>query len=266
MDLDKALETAKKAAVKAGVKILKYYSKPVKIAEKTEGDYVSPLTEADLKANKIIVKALGKFKIPVLTEEGKDDKQRLISEYVWIVDPLDGTKEFIKKNDEFTVNIALVRNGRPVLGVIYVPVKKDLYYAVEGKGTVLENKSGSAISVSEREQYKELVLVKSRSHASEHLTRIIEQVDFADILTSGSSVKGCMVAKGIADVYIRLGPINEWDICAMDIIVFEAGGKMTDLAGQIISYNKQTTLITSGFMVSNNTVHSKLLDSVRSAL
>ena len=261
MYLERQLKQIKTIAILSGKAIIDIYNSSNYSTQKKSDN--SPLTEADLASNKIIVEEIKKYfpEHGILSEEIKDNKERLEKESVWIIDPLDGTKEFISRNGEFTVNIALVYKGRPVLGVIYVPVKQELYYAIKGEGAFFE-KNGKKQRINVSDKTKKLNLVKSRSHASEKLQKIIDKNDFGDIKTAGSSLKGCLVAKAEADVYYRLGPINEWDICAMDIIVNEAGGKMTDLKGSKILYNKKDTLI-RGFLVSNNKIHDKLLQKVK---
>jgi len=255
------LEVAKQAAIAAGKKILEFYKQDMQITEKVEGSYVSHLTEADTAANKIITEALkANFSHPILSEEDKNDRNRLMKGVVWIVDPLDGTKEFINQRDEFTVNIALVYQGEPHIGVIYVPVTGDLYYAVKNQGAYLNEQK---ISVSERKEIPEMTLVVSRSHAAKGISDVSQKIGFKDMKISGSSLKGCLVAKGSADCYIRLGPVNEWDICAMDIIVKEAGGKMTDVLGRNLTYNKADTLVDTGFVVSNAYAHPEILASIK---
>jgi len=234
MTYKKELEIAKHLAVISGKKIMDIYNTEFSVDKKADE---SPLTMADLISNESIVGTLKK-EFPetyILSEEEKDDKKRLDKEFVWIIDPLDGTKEFIKKNGEFTVNIALVRNGSPVLGVIYAPVLDELYYASKNAGAFFE-KSGKRkkITVSKNRLYEDMTLVVSRSHLSEKMTLIIEKIKFKEIKQKGSSLKGCLVSCGEADVYFRLGPINEWDICAMTCLVSEAGGIITDLKGNEI--------------------------------
>ncbi len=244
------IETIQKLARDAGKAILAYYDKP----ETTYKDDSSPLTRADTEANQIITSFLRKH-FPdhgILTEEEKDTVDRLHKEYVWIIDPLDGTKEFIKKNGEFTVNIALTKNGVPVLGVIYSPALDIMYHAKKGNGAFC---NGKQIHVSEKKDA--LVLAKSRSHADDRLKLLpIEKT-----ITSGSSLKGCLVAEGKADCYVRFGPVNEWDICAMHCIIAEAGGTMTTLKREQLRYNQKQTLI-NGFVVTNSscdtTIHNAL--------
>ncbi len=267
MNLGKELKTAKELAVRAGIEIMKIYESDFEISEKVDDNsHKSPLTEADLRANEIIVNGLRSSfpKYSILTEEERDSRERLSNDIVWIIDPLDGTKEFIKRNGEFTVNIGLVNKGRPVLGVIYVPVTEEMYFASQGMGAfMVKDGKTERIAVSHKDSTEKMVLVKSRSHANERLQGIIDRLKFAEVKTSGSSVKGCLVARGYADVYIRLGPQSEWDICAMNAIIDEAGGKMTGLDGKTLKYNKENILIETGFLVSNNRIHEKLLELIR---
>ncbi len=259
----KELEVAKELAVNSGKKIMGIYgSKEFSTRMKSDN---SPLTEADVEANRIIVSGLRK-EFPedaILTEEEKDDKSRIGKDRVWVVDPLDGTKEFIARNGEFTVNIALVENRKAVLGVVFVPARNEMYFASKGNGAFFEkNGKMEKIAVSDRAEFGEMVLVKSRSHASEKLMSIIEEAGFKEIKTAGSSLKGCLVAKGKADVYIRLGPVNEWDICAMSSIISESGGKITNLKGETLKFNSENTLI-KGFIASNGRAHEKLIEMVK---
>jgi len=262
MDFEKEFFIAKSLARRAGSEIMKIYESEFKITEKEdENAHRSPLTEADLLANEIIVTGLRRNfpEYSILTEEEKDNKERLNNKYVWIIDPIDGTKEFISRNGEFTVNIALVHQNRPILGVIYAPALDQAFYAAKDQGACISNGNERPIKVSSRSMLNRMILVKSRSHASGKLLELIEKNIFARTRTSGSSLKGCLVAKGDSDVYYRLGPVNEWDICAMHAIINAAGGKMTDLDGKEIKYNKEDVKI-NGFLVSNNTIHKELIE------
>jgi 3'(2'), 5'-bisphosphate nucleotidase len=255
MDLDRALNVAKDAAIRAGDRILQYYGEVT--VEMKDDD--SPVTQADLAGNNVIMTTL-RAEFPdcaFLTEEEADDGSRLGAEYVWIIDPLDGTKEFIRQNGEFTVNIALVHDGRPVLGVIYLPAKENLYWAANGDGAWL---NGKDIVVSDHAVYEHMVLTHSRSHASDIEKELAEE--FRSVRPAGSSLKGCLVASGAADVYLRTGPTNEWDVCAMDCIIHEAGGTMTLLDGTRRVYNQEDTLL-DGFLASNGAKHDELLERVR---
>jgi 3'(2'), 5'-bisphosphate nucleotidase len=213
----------------------------------------SPLTLADRKSHEVIVQNLEDIfpHIPLLSEEGKDipfEIRKYWSEF-WLVDPLDGTKEFIKRNGEFTVNIALIEEGYPVLGVIYAPVLNTYYFALKGKGTYKIFKGREfRLELSERKM-KNLVAVRSRSHASPEEEEIFEKYHVTKFTSVGSSLKFCMVAEGTADLYYRHGPTMEWDTGAGQAIIENAGFQMTNLkTGNRFSYNKES-LLNPGFLV-----------------
>ena len=219
----------------------------------------SPLTLADKNCNKVIENHLKGTNIPFLSEEGADISynSRKDWEYFWLVDPLDGTKEFIKRNGEFTVNIALIHNGNPILGVIYVPVKQDLYFAMQDKGSfkavrknpVLEIRSlidsSQKLPVKyERENY---VIVGSRSHMSKETETFFQEMKIKygniDVLSVGSSLKLCMVAEGKADAYPRYAPTMEWDTGAGHAIAKFAGFSVKQFnSDEDVVYNKKDLL------------------------
>ena len=224
------LNIAKEAAKKAGDKILQIYGKEFSVSYKEDK---SPLTIADQKANDIIESYLLKTNIPILSEEGKltEYKDRKNWKLLWIVDPLDGTKEFVKRNGEFTVNIALVKNGKPILGVIFVPVKGWLYYG---------SSNGSFREINEKKvklpldkKATNFKVVGSRSHQSpetkEYFEDIKKRKKNVEIVSMGSSLKICLVAEGSADVYPRFAPTMEWDTAAGHAIAKYAGKKLIDL-------------------------------------
>ncbi len=263
-DLQEILEKVVELALDAGKEIMDIYtsSKKVDVEMKVDSDGVSsPLTQADLRANTIIVNGLQKLfpEHGILTEESYDTKERLSKNFVWIIDPLDGTKEFVRRNDEFTVNIALSFTGEPILGVIYVPAKETLYYAVKGEGAFRKkNETVKKITVSSHTALSEMAILKSRSHAKPLFTQFITNHPFGFVKECGSSLKGCLVADSVADVYCRFGHTCEWDICAMHIILEEAGGALTTLEGEKITYNNENTL-KYGFIASNGRIHEKLV-------
>lgn len=267
MELMQELAVAKRLAIDAGEKILEIYEKEnIEVEQKDEDGHISPLTEADTEANEIIVNGLHEAfpDYGILTEEKSSVADRAGKTKVFIVDPLDGTKEFIKKNGEFTVNIGMCIDQQIVMGVIYVPVRDELYYAVLGQGAyaVVNGKTGK-LKVTSSNMPELMRCVVSRSHPSGKLQRLLSEITFKETVPSGSSLKGCLVAIGEADVYPRLGPQNEWDFAAMNMIVTEAGGKMTDLSGKEILYNKATTLI-DGYLVTNGTtIHDTILEKVK---
>lgn len=248
------LENMKKLSIDAGKEILKLYKKEVQIEYKKDK---SPVTEADKKADDIIVRGLKDEypDIPVLSEESVDDPSRLGARYCFVVDPLDGTKEFINRNNEFTVNIALTEWGRPVLGVIYVPAYDELYYAAESLGTYsLVNGREERLFVSQRTE--DIRLAKSRSHHTPELEKLIAANHIKNIIVAGSAYKGCLLARGDVEVYYRFGRTMEWDTAAMDIIVTEAGGFFSGMDGKDFIYNKQNPENPTGFYALNKKENS----------
>lgn len=233
-------------AKNAGDAIMEIYAKDFTIEFK---DDKSPLTEADTKANEIIVKGLENLavKLPILSEEGKaiayDERKGW--EYFWMVDPLDGTKEFVKKNDEFTVNIALIYQNTPVLGVVYAPALGDMYYAKQGSGAF---KNSISLPIhSNKTPERSLTVVASKSHLSEETEVFIDMLkaDTKELtfVSKGSSLKLCMVAEGSADIYPRLAPTMEWDTAAADAIVREAGKMSYQYENNnSMKYNKENLL------------------------
>lgn len=210
-------------AQKAGEAILEYYQEEVDVMKKDDD---SPLTKADLAAHHVIVDALKKLDpgTPVISEESgiPDYEQRKDWTKFWIVDPLDGTKEFIKKNGEFTVNIALIDKGEPVLGVVYVPDKKTIYYASKKNGSYKQvgvDEPQRIFSSSSRKD-DGLTVVQSRSHGSDKLVEELQQrgLNVQKTIPAGSSIKFCLVAEGAADIYPRMGPTMEWDVAAGDCV------------------------------------------------
>jgi len=243
--LDKInIEDVKKIALKAGYDIMKIYKKDFSIEYKDDN---SPLTQADLKANEIICNSLEKLypNIPIISEENKQIEYEIRRnwQYYWCIDPIDGTKEFIKKNDEFTVNIALVHKNTPVLGVVYAPALNEIYYAKQNEGAY---KNGEKLPLKVNNTPKEkLLVVASKSHLSLETQEFINSLDSRVIeqVSKGSSLKLCMVAEGIADMYPRLAPTMEWDTAAADAIVRESGKMSYQFTcDKPIVYNKKNLL------------------------
>lgn len=261
------------AAVLAGKEILEVYDTKFNVEYK---DDKSPLTLADKKASEKIIEELERFKIPVLSEEGFHDnfETRKTWDKLWIVDPLDGTKEFVKRNGEFTVNIALVEANVPSIGVIYSPVFKELYFAAKGMGafkiykddfahlidniqtSTLENLLEVAKKLPVDTNRKNYVVVASRSHMSTETHAHIENLKLkhkeVDIVTTGSSIKMCWVAEGVADEYPRFGPTMEWDTAAGQAILQEAGASLIDfISRQSMTYNREN-LLNNWFIAKRN--------------
>jgi len=217
------LEDIKKIAIEAGKAIMQIYAKDFQIDYK---DDKSPLTEADTKSNEIICEALEILypNIPILSEENKEVvyEDRKDWEYYWCIDPIDGTKEFIKKNDEFTVNIALIHKNTPVLGVVYASAIDKMYIAKKDEGAYLNDKK-----LPLEKEDDDFTVVASKSHLSNETQKFIDDLKnkYSSLTTSskGSSLKLCMVADGSADIYPRIAPTMEWDTAAAHAIVLESG-------------------------------------------
>jgi 3'(2'), 5'-bisphosphate nucleotidase len=213
-------------AKQAGKSIMQIYQKDFSVDFKEDQ---SPLTEADLASHHLICDELSKFypDIPILSEESADSF-KLADENAcfWCVDPLDGTKEFIKKNDEFTVNIALIQNQQPILGVIGVPAKNMVYAAVKGKGAFKQQEDNELQKIHVKPQDPDhLTFAVSRSHLDDHTKAMVDEYQ-AEMLQAGSALKLAYVAEGLADIYPRFGPTMLWDVAAGQCIIEEAGGQV----------------------------------------
>lgn len=229
-------------AMQAGRAIMAIYAEPAS-AVTTKPDN-SPLTQADLAADRVIRAGLKELSLgwPVLSEESAQiayadrcDWQRF-----WLVDPLDGTREFIKRNGEFTVNIALIEDGEPVLGVVYAPALDVCYFAARGVGAFVRRgtENSQFISVKTHVSGEPVKVVASRSHSDARTEALLQNLGDYQCISMGSSLKLCLVAEGVAHIYPRLGPTMEWDTAAAHAVVKLAGGRVCDLNGCELSYNK----------------------------
>lgn len=235
----------------AGKEIMKIYSSnDFEVEIKNDK---SPLTLADKNSHTIISRELNKLfpDVPILSEEGKSIEYdtRKNWEYFWLVDPLDGTKEFIKRNGEFTVNIALIHKNTPIAGVIYVPAARTTYYGSIDKGAYKLTESSEASKINVSKNFESgIIAVKSRSHSSDEEEKFFSNYNVVDSISVGSSLKFCMVAEGKAHLYFRSGPTWEWDTAAGHAIVISSGGKVSGVSSEL-NYNKES-LLNSGFIVS----------------
>ena len=257
--MDIKIEDIADIALKAGDVIMEIYKKDFSVVYKNDD---SPLTEADKKSNEMICSRLKEMysDIPILSEENKEIPYEIRKnwEYYWLIDPLDGTKEFIKKNNEFTVNIALIKKDRPIMGAIYAPALNLLYYAEEGKGSFKIDEKGQKhkLPIYNKKPNNIIKVVSSKSHSNIKTEGFIDnlhrQYDKVELLSIGSSLKICLVAEGIADIYPRLGPTMEWDIAAGDIIASESNKKLFKYEEgkplDSFKYNKEN-LVNSWFVV-----------------
>ena len=250
MDLKALMPEILSIARAAGKDILDIYDSDFAVEQK---DDRSPLTAADLASHKRIVAGLSALtpNIPVLSEESAQipfDERRDWNPY-WLVDPLDGTKEFIKRNGEFTVNIALISDHAPVLGVVHVPVKDVDYYGAEGLGAFRQTAGQPPEPIRVADNSGKTRVVGSRSHRGESLDAYLKNLGEHEMVPMGSSLKFCVVAEGAADVYPRLGLTSEWDTAAAQAVVECAGGRVVDLQGKRIAYNAKADILNPFFIV-----------------
>ena len=247
-------------AIDAGKEILNIYNDEIIVNSKEDK---SPITQADIKSNNLIVNRLKKFdpNIPILSEESLVEwENRKNWDKYWLIDPLDGTKEFINKNGEFTVNISLIKNNYPMFGIIYAPVKSLLYYAFKNYGsyklktkTNLTTLSDSSKININKEKKSTIKIIGSRSHSNKELQIWLEnKFRNFELITIGSSLKFCVLAEGKADIYPRLGPTCEWDIAAGHIILEEAGGKLKSVDNKDILYNTKEDILNPHFIAYGN--------------
>ena len=228
---------------------------------------LSPITAADNLSHNIIIDRLKMLtpEIPILSEENCDIPYKIRSQWTqyWLVDPLDGTKEFIKKNGEFTVNIAMIDNNSPIFGVIHLPVTDETYWGskINGSFYSTENNDAEPISVSENNQ-NSIRLVASRSHPSEMLNSLLESIADYEIIEVGSSIKFCLIASGQADCYPRFGPTSEWDTAAGEAIVRFAGGDVVAINGDSMNYNLKENYLNPNFIVANGKIISERILSL----
>ncbi|WP_184331220.1 3'(2'),5'-bisphosphate nucleotidase CysQ [Povalibacter uvarum] len=250
-DLSVLLSAVVDIARSAGIEILDVYRQPFDVTSKADQ---SPLTQADLRAHRVIVEGLEALTpdIPVLSEEASDipfETRRQWQRY-WLVDPLDGTKEFVSRNGEFTVNIALIERHEPILGVVHVPVKDTTYLGSISTGALRQTGSQSPERIRvQTPPAQPLRIVGSRSHASAgSLDAYVDKLGPHTLLSIGSSLKFCLVAEGSADFYPRFGPTSEWDTAAAHAVLDAAGGAVLDLQGQPFRYNAREGLLNPHFL------------------
>ena len=237
----------------AGVAILSVYNDREQFSQVTLKEDDSPLTLADRASHDILSQGLRQLTpdIPVLSEEGSDMPYEIRRhwEYFWCVDPLDGTKEFLNRNDAFTVNVALVHRQTPILGVIYIPVSGALYYGSAITGSWKVTSDDATVRIHTDDQAREWIAVRSRLHSGPEETAILDRYPVTKQITAGSALKFCLVAEGSAHLYYRHGPTMEWDTAAGHAIVEHSGGKFATLSGEPFLYNK-ASLVNGPFICS----------------
>jgi 3'(2'), 5'-bisphosphate nucleotidase len=249
-DIAALARSAGEIAVRAAAAILEVYRSDFAVEHK---DDRSPLTAADLAAHTIIVAALGALTpgLPILSEESAAIAWSERSRWTryWLVDPLDGTREFVKRNGEFTVNIALIDEHRPVLGIVQTPVSGELACAWQGGGAWLADAAGGkARRLGTRRRASPLMVAGSRSHASEHEASLLARLGPCAKMSLGSSLKFVRIAAAEADLYLRLGPTSEWDTAAGQCVLEQAGGAVLDFSGRPFRYNTRESLLNPDFL------------------
>lgn len=264
--LSNEIKLAIEAATKAGKKIMEIYQTDFSVANKADK---SPVTSADLASNKIIQEILKVTNYPILSEESLDDSDRLNQDKVWIIDPLDGTSDFIDKTGEFSVMIALVDKHQPVVGVVYQPVGDLLYVAVKGEGAYqLQNNVWQKLAVTSQADLTKLKVVTSRHHLSGQEKDFLEALAVKNFRPQGScGLKVTEICAGKADLYFTTtNKIRHWDTAPAYCLLVEAGGKMTDIFGEDFVYNTKVTNHPNGLLATNGQIHQQIVDKYKDFL
>lgn len=253
---------ALKAASKASNAVMQIYSKEFTSSLKDDD---SPITKADLKSNEIIKKILSPSGLPVLSEEDTDTKSRLDHDKIWIIDPLDGTSDFVNRTGEFTIMVGLVEHSRPILGVICRPTTNTLFLAQKGSGAyMLEGNVWSKLAVSKTSELAKCRAVGSRFHLSEQEKEFFKKLGVLSFESRGSSLKVAEICMGKAEIYLTTSSkIKQWDTCASYCLVTEAGGRMTDMLGNDVFYNTEKLNHENGLLVTNGLVHEQIIKQYR---
>jgi len=267
------IELATKLARQAGAVLLQHYYSPFLVEQKINAlQETEEVTAADREANELIVNSLGEA-FPndgMLAEESTDNEQRLLKDRVWLIDPMDGTKNFIQRDGDFAVQIGLALNGEVVAGVVYQPDRDVLYRAASGAGSWIEStdKPAERMHVSARTHPHEMVLASSRSHRSPRMEKVVSRFGFKKEVRRGSvGVKIGLITEQEADIYLHLSPgTKQWDTCAPQIILEEAGGKLTDLFGQPVRYNGVRVDNRNGIVATNGAAHEMVIENLKPLL
>jgi len=266
--MEKELAVAKKLALEAGAILMDYYNRTLTIDWKAPGD---PVTRADKEASELIVTHLGR-EFPqhaILSEEEPDNLSRLTQSHVWMIDPMDGTREFIEHRGEFAVQIGFVIDGTPVLGVVYQPTAGKLYYAAQGLGAFLEsNGAVTPLLVSTEDRASHITMAVSRSHRSRRVDAIRERLGIKNVLPMGSvGLKVGAVCEGLAHLYIHTGSSTHlWDTCGPEAILRQAGGRMTDVSNQPLRYDSRDLQNPNGLIASNEVIHDRAVQVTQAVL
>lgn len=269
IDYQREITVASELARRAGAVLLEHYNSPFVVEQKRNAlDELEEVTAADREANELIVGRL-QSEFPddgILAEESVDNDQRLERNRVWLIDPMDGTKNFINRDGDFAVQIGLAVGGESVLGVVYQPVRDVLYRAARNGGAWIEagESPASRLSVSDLTRPAEMVLASSRSHRSPRMERVVNAFGFKDETRRGSvGVKIGLIAEQQADLYLHLSPsTKQWDTCGPEAILAEAGGRLTDLFGQPLRYNGVRVDNRNGIVATNGAAHKMVIENL----
>jgi len=267
------IEVATDLARAAGAILLAHYHSPFLVEQKVNAlQELEEVTAADREANELIVRRLA-AEFPgdgILAEESADTEHRLEKDRVWLIDPMDGTKNFIQRDGDFAVQIGLAVSGEAVAGVVYQPVRDVLYRAVRGGGSWIETGNGAAerMTVSDRKDPAAMVLASSRSHRSPRMERVVSSFGFKDEVRRGSvGVKIGLITEQQADLYLHLSPsTKQWDTCGPHIILEEAGGRLTDLFGGPLRYNGVRVDNRNGIVATNGAAHQMVIENLKPLL
>jgi len=256
------IQLAINAALEAGKAVMEVYGKNFSTSLKNDKE---PITEADIRSNLIIQKIISDSNYPILSEETIDNKERLDHNKIWIIDPLDGTTDFVNRTGEFTIMIALVENHKPILGIIYCPTEEKLFLAQKGQGAFLLNHGKwQSISVSNILELDKCRAVGSRHHISDKETDLLAELKISKFTSKGSSLKVTDISSGKAEIYFTTtNKMKQWDTCASYCIIKEAGGKMTDMHGNDLKYNTVLLNHKNGLLVTNGLIHNKIIKNFK---
>ena len=273
LPLNHELEFTNALARAAGAVLLRHYQSPFRVEQKVNAlQEMEEVTAADREANELIVQRLNE-EFPddgILAEESQDTELRLEKERVWVIDPMDGTKNFVQRDGDFAVQIGLAVNGESVLGAVYQPVRDLLYYAVKGGGAWIEgaNQQAERMTVSAKVDPHEMILASSRSHRSPRMERVVNLFGFKQEVRRGSvGVKVGLITEQQADLYLHLSPsTKQWDTCAPETILHEAGGRLTDLFGGPLRYNGVRIDNRNGIVATNGAAHEMVIEKLQPLL
>ncbi|MCV0411905.1 3'(2'),5'-bisphosphate nucleotidase CysQ [Nitrosarchaeum sp.] len=258
-EFSKHIEIAIDSIILAGRKIMEIYDSDFKTSYKKDEE---PITRADIASNEIILEYLSKTGIQVLSEESNDDKSRIKENSIWIIDPLDGTADFINKTGEFTVMIALIENKIPTVGIVYWPENRILFVAEKGRGA-FQNENGvwKKISINPISDLSQCIAVGSRHHLAPIEKEFSDSLGLKEFVSRGSSLKVMDISTGRAQMYFTTtNKIKQWDTAASYCIIHEAGGKMTDMCGEKLVYNTESINHENGLLVTNGVIHSEIIE------